>query len=170
MFTLAGSSSNNSPSKRQRRYLRRSRLDNIEEISDPIIKKEKSQEFSERQIYQCTICEKVSVEREEHAAHVAEHENEPDGHYKCKKCYAKFYTKEEALKHFDTSHSNNDEKSFICQTCTKSFKNRYQLILHIRSHTGEKPFECPVCHRCFSMSSNLQKHLVKILIHCSAQG
>ena len=111
------------------------------------------------ELLRCYFCGKISTTQEEHDYHEQEHEGEQT--YKCRKCEAKFLTKEDAREHLTKAHSS-EEKSFHCTTCFKSFKNRYQLILHTRSHTGEKPFECPECNRCFSISSNLQKHMVSI--------
>lgn len=109
------------------------------------------------ELYQCDLCGKISVSLEDHRAHDAEHQGEP--RIKCKKCDYKFPSKGEARMHMNTVHSN-DDKLFACETCPKSFRNRYQLVLHNRSHTGEKPFVCTICSRAFSMSSNLQKHMV----------
>jgi uncharacterized Zn-finger protein len=110
-------------------------------------------------LHQCNFCSKISLTAHEHESHMAVHEGELQ--YNCKKCDDKFPTKEKAREHLTSAHTN-DDKAFNCTQCFKTFKNRYQLILHTRSHTGEKPFPCPICNRCFSMSSNLQKHLVSI--------
>lgn len=152
-FYKSGSTSASSITDGNRRNYRRSQLKHVVEESDD----GKSPDGSQLQLHQCDLCGKISVSREEHENHQAEHDGE--ARFKCKKCDAKFVSKSDARDHLTSAHSN-DDKTFTCETCSKGFKNRYQLILHYRSHTGEKPFECAICHRCFSMSSNLQKHLV----------
>lgn len=122
-----------------RRQFRRTRLSQtMEDSADRPLEDEKLSDISQLQLYQCDFCAKISVSQEEHESHEAEHEDE--ARYKCKKCEAKFTSRDSARDHLNTAHSNED-KSFHCQTCSKGFKNRYQLILHTRSHTGEKPFE-----------------------------
>lgn len=111
-----------------------------------------------KDLRQCNFCSKISLTIHEHESHMETHEGELQ--YSCKRCDEKFPTKEKARDHLSSAHTS-DDKAFSCTQCVKSFKNRYQLILHTRSHTGEKPFPCPICNRCFSMSSNLQKHLVR---------
>lgn len=139
-----------------RKHYRRTHLTNIiEEKTDQMTIEGKVADITQMQLYQCG-CGKINVTREEFEAHQAEHEGE--ARFKCKKCAQTFSSKEDARKHLNTAHSN-DEKPFNCDICQKCFKNRYQLILHNRSHTGEKPHVCQICNRGFSMSSNLQKHL-----------
>lgn len=142
-----------------KRHYRHANLKHDEESDD-----EKPPNGSQLQLHQCNFCGKISVSKKEHEIHQTEHDGEAT--FKCKKCDAKFMSKNDARDHLTSAHSN-DDKIYNCETCTKGFKNRYQLILHQRSHTGEKPFECAICHRCFSMSSNLQKHLVSNLMTSS---
>lgn len=108
--------------------------------------------------FECHFCSKVSQSKEENLAH-EEEEHAEIASYKCRQCSERFSSKAHARLHFVNAHTN-EVKNFACDTCSKTFKNRYQLVLHTRSHTGEKPFTCSVCKRGFSMSSNLQKHMV----------
>lgn len=90
-------------------------------------------------------------------------EIETKGPFDCKKCGAENTNKQELQEHMKFHATlEKTEKAFKCEQCPKVFKNRYQLTLHNRSHSGEKPYECHICCRAFSMSSNLQKHIVSV--------
>eukprot|EP00471_Norrisiella_sphaerica_P001915 CAMPEP_0184479576 /NCGR_PEP_ID=MMETSP0113_2-20130426/1250_1 /TAXON_ID=91329 /ORGANISM="Norrisiella sphaerica, Strain BC52" /LENGTH=414 /DNA_ID=CAMNT_0026857695 /DNA_START=159 /DNA_END=1403 /DNA_ORIENTATION=- len=56
------------------------------------------------------------------------------------------------------SMDGSSQKRYQCSFCKKIFRQRYNVVVHIRTHTGEKPHKCKFCGRGFAQKSNLKRH------------
>ncbi|XP_037132050.1 growth factor independent 1A transcription repressor a isoform X1 [Syngnathus acus] len=85
---------------------------------------------------------------------------DPEGSYKCLKCYKVFSTPHGLEVHVRRSHSGT--RPFECGICGKTFGHAVSLDQHRAVHSQERSFSCKICSKSFKRSSTLSTHL---LIH-----
>ncbi|CAG4947075.1 unnamed protein product [Colias eurytheme] len=88
---------------------------------------------SERESYECALCDKKFVSRATY-----------DNHLK----YTKAHAKDKII------------LRFICDTCGKGFRSKVDIRDHIHSqHLGKTQHKCTICNKLFSTRSSIKRHV-----------
>ncbi|CAL4122287.1 unnamed protein product, partial [Meganyctiphanes norvegica] len=113
------------------------------------------QKYSGEKHFECTICNKKYVSKQNLKAHMSSHSGEKL--FECPICRKRFTWKASLRTHM-LGHSN--DKPFHCPICNKGYNQKINLKAHMYTHTGEKPYKCPMCDQCFTQDGILKNHLL----------
>lgn len=80
--------------------------------------------------------------------------------FRCKLCDSNLRSMRNLIRHQNTVHPNDGEKTYDCELCTEKFSARYLLNDHITIiHSSDKKFECPHCLKRFINSKQVTYHI-----------
>lgn len=113
----------------------------------------KLEHSSER--YQCGLCEKNFVKKQQLTTHIKAHMNIKAFTCSFKDCKKSFLTAQHLRNH---SKIHTGEKPYLCVECNKSFREKSSLKKHCLTHTGVKRYECDLCGKAFAQSSSRSHH------------
>jgi KRAB domain-containing zinc finger protein len=101
-------------------------------------------------LYTCLLCGKDIKSIDCYQSHVASHNTEKPGIYKClvRRCKKLCKDGDELKKHIKKVHE--DVKKFQCNECGTRCVSKERLISHLLCHSDEKPFKCNVLGCTFS--------------------
>ncbi|XP_026462371.1 zinc finger protein 570-like [Ctenocephalides felis] len=104
--------------------------------------------------HECKICNKRFTQSNNLRKHSSVHNEERP--YFCKICHEEFKGKQNLNQH---KMIHIKKRPYNCVTCNKIFTRKYILTRHEMIHTGQRPYECIICNKRFSESGNLRQHL-----------
>ena len=134
---------------------------NVVEINNESYIDENSENYVERDEYQCELCQKSFLEESILSKHIIiDHEilNEGNQMHKCYLCNEEFSKRFEMANHFKFVH--NETKAHKCYQCKKTFTTFTLMRDHIYCvHEGMKIHYCKICKESFGYQSALSKHM-----------
>ncbi|ODM90784.1 putative zinc finger protein [Orchesella cincta] len=111
--------------------------------------------------FKCTLCARSFNAVGNLARHQLVHKDNRKK-YSCSQCSMLLSSKDTLTQHIRLVHEKSKYFTKLCNTCKKPFPTNTELSRHMRTHTGEKPYQCLFCDRCFSLSKNLNTHILAI--------
>ncbi|XP_070508460.1 transcription factor grauzone-like [Chironomus tepperi] len=149
-------------------------------------------------IFQCHVCGKTAISRENLKIHEETHIPDEDRQYSCPKCDKKFvnkynlnmhekihekdgkvasipcnfcdrmYKTERQLKFHVGYCHKSQSNSLICHICSKVLKSKYTLDIHVKAHTN--PDDPIECDKCGHILKNKRRFAVHMAKHRSAEA
>lgn len=111
-------------------------------------------------IFQCHVCGKSSISRENLRLHEKMHIADEDRHYSCPKCDKKFVHRYTIRMHMNIVHDKDGkEPTLPCTFCNKLYRTERQLKDHIKFCHMESKFICHICSKVLKTKSNLEIHV-----------
>jgi Zinc finger, C2H2 type len=111
-------------------------------------------------LYTCLLCGKNLKTRQNYRLHMANHNTETPGVFKClyPKCKKLFENCDDFRKHTEEAHE--DVKRIQCDVCEKLFACKKTMARHIILHWDWRPFKCdiPGCSYSAKRSQSLLRH------------
>ena len=98
-------------------------------------------------VYGCTVCDEMFVQKQDLAAHVKSH-SETDIHGQL------------SLQETSGALDESKRKPYECHLCDKSFQRQQNLSQHLRSHDGARSWRCDKCDKTFQMKYSLDRHII----------
>jgi len=93
--------------------------------------------------------------------------------FQCTSCNGLFTTRTGLMRHEVAAHNLNPELGLMCDQCGKKFGDVQKLVRHHRSvhEQARKPAKCHKCNKCFSITEELNSHVLTCLestfdVHC----
>jgi KRAB domain-containing zinc finger protein len=110
-------------------------------------------------MYECLMCGKNFKHDYFYKLHVAKHNADTPGVFKClyRSCQKLFENEIDIRKH---TEAHKDLAKFMCNDCGKCFASKQTLASHIVIHWDWRPFKCdiPGCSYSAKWSHSLQRH------------
>jgi KRAB domain-containing zinc finger protein len=111
-------------------------------------------------LYTCLLCGKNLKTRQNYKLHMANHNTETPGVFKClyPKCKKLFKNGDDFRKH--TKEKHEDVKRIQCEVCEKFFASKITMSKHIILHWDQRPFKCDAagCSYSAKRSGSLLRH------------
>ena len=110
-----------------------------------------------KQVYTCTICNKVFDRPYRLTRHLNVHDpNRP--RVSCHVCERTFTRLDTLENHVKSVHAG--DRPFHCEfsSCQKSFVSQTALMNHLKVHTNGKPYQCQECDAAFSLLLEYKTH------------
>jgi hypothetical protein len=112
----------------------------------------------------CLLCGKITKSHYYHKLHVANHNTDTPGVFKCiyMKCTQLFQSGDDLRKHADETHKRTEK--FYCNECGKCVASKYTLSYHIQLHWAKRSFKCdtPGCSYAAKKINELQRHKTNV--------
>lgn len=113
---------------------------------------EKSCYCKNEKSFECDICHKLFLHKDNLKRHLLEHD--PKKTFTCHICSKIFKMKASFIRHL-----NNHKKTYNCNQCKKKFSEINRLKLHTqRKHLFTAPHKCDICHKKFKQLCHLKDH------------
>ncbi|ESO99992.1 hypothetical protein LOTGIDRAFT_54849, partial [Lottia gigantea] len=104
----------------------------------------------------CDLCGKSFFSRNAWHDHTLHHTNRQP--YECDLCEKKFARKRNLTEHREIHLGTDNLKTFSCEICGHTTRQKYNIVVHMRTHTKEKPYKCDICGQFFMYTVTLQQH------------
>ena len=111
----------------------------------PGVEAEDVEKLKEKQVFQCSTCNKRFNKRSALKRHVKTHSE--DKPFSCSKCDYGCNDLSNLKKH-EKTHKN--KRPFKCRTCGKKFSLSHHLHVHERIHRNERSYKCEDCGKAFT--------------------
>ena len=98
-------------------------------------------------IYGCTVCDKMFVQKQDLAMHVKSH-SETEIHVQL------------SLQETSSARDESKRKPYKCNLCDKSFLRQQNLSQHLKTHDRKRSWRCDKCDKTFQMQYSLDRHML----------